>query len=137
MTQRPKSCYDENDNPFLEVLFMALRLTIVCLALSVACLAAPASTTTPTFHKDVEVIMQKNCQTCHRPGEAAPMSFLTYKEVRPFAKAIKEAVTVTKMPPWPADPHFGKWENDRSLGAKDKATLLAWVDAGAPEGNPA
>jgi len=112
---------------------MALRVFILSLALSVAALAAAPSTAV-TFHKDVEPIMQKNCQSCHRPGEVAPMSFLTYNDVRPWAKHIKEAISIKKMPPWPADPHFGKWENDRSLSPKDIATLTAWVDAGAPEG---
>ena len=65
------------------------------------------------------------------------MSFMTYKEVRPWAKAIREAVTTGKMPPWPADPHFGKFSNDRSLTRAEIDTMLAWVDAGAPEGNPA
>ena len=60
-----------------------------------------------TFHKDVLPILQKNCQTCHRPGEVAPMSFLTYKDVRPWAKAMKAAVALRKMPPWFADPQFG------------------------------
>src|ERR1700733_12751053 len=90
-----------------------------------------------TFYKNVLPVMQNRCQECHRPGEAAPMSFLTYKEVRPWAKAIREAVITSKMPPWPADPHYGKFSNDRSLTRAEIDTMLAWVDAGAPEGNPA
>lgn len=109
------------------------RVLIACLALPLTALAAAPSTTV-TFHKDVEPILQKNCQSCHRPGEVAPMPFLTYNDVRPWAKGIKEAIAAKKMPPWPADPHFGKWENDRSLSAKDIATITAWADAGAPEG---
>ena len=81
--------------------------------------------------------MQNRCQECHRPGEAAPMSFLTYKEVRPWAKAIREAVITRKMPPWPADPHFGKFSNDRSLSRDEIDTLVAWADGGAREGDPA
>jgi hypothetical protein len=80
--------------------------------------------------------MQNRCQECHRPGEAAPMSFLTYKEVRPWAKAIREAVITRKMPPWPADPHFGKFSNDRSLSREEIDTLVAWADGGAREGDP-
>ncbi len=118
---------------------MALRVLvfslIVSLMLAVAAFAAAPAATSVTFHKDVERIMQKNCQSCHRPGEAAPMSLLTYKDVRPWAKHIKEAIATKKMPPWPADPHFGKWANDRSLSQKEIDTLLAWVDAGAPEGS--
>jgi hypothetical protein len=114
---------------------MFLRLFVPCTVLAVAAAAAPSSTV--TFHKDVEPILQRNCQTCHRPGEAAPMSFLSYKEVRPWAKDIREAVSVKKMPPWPADPHYGKFENDRSMPQKDIDTVIAWVDAGAPEGSTA
>src|SRR6201995_671148 len=107
---------------------ISLRASIASLALSVAAMAAGPSTVV-TFHKDVEPILQKNCQSCHRPVEVAPMSFLTYKDVRPWARNIKEAVATKKMPPWPADPHFGKWENDRALSAADVAKLNAWVDA--------
>ncbi len=59
-----------------------------------------------TFHKDVEPILQRNCQGCHRPGQAAPMSLLTYQSARPWAKAMKAAVVTRKMPPWFADPHY-------------------------------
>lgn len=89
-----------------------------------------------TFTKDVAPVLQKNCQTCHRPGEAAPFSLLTYEQARPWAKAMKEAVLLKKMPPWFADPHFGKFSNDRSLSQKDIDTLVSWADAGAPEGDP-
>ena len=65
------------------------------------------------------------------------MTFLSYKEVRPWAKAIRSAVLTGKMPPWQADPHYGKFVNDLSLAKGEKETILAWIDAGAPEGNPA
>src|ERR1044072_3385636 len=68
-----------------------------------------------TFNKDVLPILQKNCQTCHRPGEIGPMSFLTYETTRPWAKAIKEAVLTRKMPPWFADPEVGRFANERRL----------------------
>lgn len=103
------------------------------LGLSVAALAGPAPS--PTFNKDVAPILQHNCQGCHRPGEAAPMPLMSYQQARPWAKAMKEAVLLKKMPPWPADPAFGHFANDRSLAQKDRDTLVAWVDAGAPEGN--
>src|ERR1700730_16474306 len=90
-----------------------------------------------TFNKDVAPILQKNCQGCHRPGEAAPMSLLTYKEARPWAAAIREAVILKRMPPWYADPHFGKFSNDRSLSQADIETLTAWANHAAPEGDPA
>ena len=89
-----------------------------------------------TFHKDVLPILQKNCQECHRPGEVAPMSLLTYDDARPWAKAIKAAVVTQKMPPWFADPKFGHFANDRRLSDADEiATLTAWADNGAPEGD--
>lgn len=89
-----------------------------------------------TFNKDVAPIMQKNCQTCHRPGEVAPMSFLTYKEVRPWAKSIREAVTSREMPPWFADPKHGEFSNDCRLSQQEIETISAWVEGGAKEGDP-
>ena len=94
-----------------------------------------ASVNHVTFNKEVLPVLQKNCQGCHRPGEAAPMSFLTYKETRPYAKAIKAAVAAKKMPPWFADPAHGKWVNDRSMTQPEINTLVAWADTGAAEGN--
>ena len=104
----------------------------------VSCLIATAATNPPqvTFSKDVAPILARNCQGCHRPGEAAPMSLLTYQQARPWAKAIKEAVLLKKMPPWFADPHYGKFRNDRSMAQQDIDTLVSWADLGAPEGNP-
>lgn len=95
-----------------------------------------ASLAKPTFHKNVEPILQARCQGCHRPGEAAPMSLLTYSDARPWAKAIRAAVVQRKMPPWFADPHYGKFSNDPSLSKSEIDTLAAWVDGGAPEGDP-
>jgi hypothetical protein len=89
-----------------------------------------------TFNKDVLPILQKNCQTCHRPGEIGPSSFLTYDSTRPWAKAIKTAVVTRVMPPWFADPKYGHFANDRRLSDADVSTLSAWADAGAPEGDP-
>jgi hypothetical protein len=88
-----------------------------------------------TFNKDVLPVLQKNCQSCHRPGEIAPMSFLTYKDTRPWAKAIKTAVVSRKMPPWFADPNYGHFANDRTLSDATIKTLVAWADGGALEGN--
>ena len=88
-----------------------------------------------TFNKDVLPILQKRCQDCHRPGEAAPMSLLTFQDARPWAKGIREAVLTRKMPPWFADPHVGKFSNDRSLSQAEIDTLVAWVDGGAKEGS--
>jgi len=89
-----------------------------------------------TFNKDVLPILQKNCQTCHRPGQVAPFSLLTYKDARPWAKAMKTAVTTRKMPPWFADPQFGHFLNDHALKASEIETIAKWADNGATEGNP-
>jgi hypothetical protein len=89
-----------------------------------------------TFHKNVEPILQARCQGCHRPGEAAPMSLLTYKDARPWAKSIREAVLTKKMPPWFADAAHGNFSNDRRLSKDEVDTITAWVDGGAREGDP-
>src|SRR3979490_2773613 len=68
-----------------------------------------------TFSRDVAPILFKNCTECHRAGEAAPMSLLSYKEARPWARSIKEKVVTKEMPPWHADPHYGQFSNDRRL----------------------
>ncbi len=94
-------------------------------------------TYSPTYSKNVAPIIQQHCQECHRAGEIAPMSLTNYREVRPYAAAIKEAVALRKMPPWFADPHYGHFANDRGLSQTDIDTLVSWVKAGAPEGNPA
>jgi hypothetical protein len=113
-----------------------MRLCIVSAAASAMAIIATAATPTVTFHKDVQPILQNHCQECHRPGQVAPMSLLTYQQARPWAKSIRQAVATKKMPPWFADPHEGKFSNDRSLSQSNIDTLVAWVDAGAPEGNP-
>jgi hypothetical protein len=88
----------------------------------------------PTFNADVAPILYKNCVTCHRPGEVAPMSLLSYKVARPWARAMKTKVLAGDMPPWGADPRYGKFRNAPTITAAEIKTLVAWVDAGAPEG---
>ncbi|MBM3765894.1 MAG: cytochrome c [Acidobacteria bacterium] len=90
----------------------------------------------PTFHKDVQPILQKHCVSCHRPGEIGPMALRTYQEVRPWAAAIQQAVKLEKMPPWGASPAHGKFSNDPTLSAAEKETLNQWIAAKTPEGNP-
>jgi len=97
--------------------------------------AAPAAERAPAFYKDVLPILQNHCQECHRPGEIGPMPLLTYKEARPWAKAISEAVAKRQMPPWFADPHYGRFANDRRLPQAEIDTILAWADCGAPAGS--
>jgi hypothetical protein len=90
-----------------------------------------------TFSKEVLPVLQKNCQSCHHPEGIAPMSFVTYKSTRPWAKAIKAAVISRKMPPWFADPHYEELRNAPVLTQADIDTLVAWADNGSPEGDPA
>ncbi|SPE38500.1 conserved exported hypothetical protein [Candidatus Sulfopaludibacter sp. SbA3] len=87
-----------------------------------------------TFNKDVLPILQNHCQECHRAGEIGKMPLMTYQQTRPWAAAIKESILLKKMPPWFADPHFGKFSNDRSLSKDELDTLTAWADGGAQEG---
>jgi hypothetical protein len=111
-----------------------MRLIGCAIALAGLVCAAPVPTTV-TFNKDVLPVLQKRCQECHRPGEVAPMSLLNYKEARPWAKSIKQAVLSKKMPPWFADPNVGHFANDRSLTQGEIDMLVKWVDDGAKEGD--
>jgi hypothetical protein len=113
---------------------MHYRSVVLLCFSGVLCAAQPPKSV--SFSKDVAPILQRNCQTCHRAGEATPMSLMTFKEARPWAAAMKEAVLTKKMPPWFADPQYGHFANDRSLPQKDIDTLVAWADTGAKEGNP-
>jgi len=92
--------------------------------------------TTPTFSKDVAPILYKNCTTCHRPGEFAPMSLLTYADARPWARSIHDHVTRGTMPPWHADAAYGRFANERRLTEVEKDTIVRWLAAGAPQGDP-
>src|SRR5438445_13521010 len=97
---------------------------------------APLPPAKTTFYKDVLPILQNNCQSCHRPGEVAPMSLLTYEDARPWAVAIKMAVLTKKMPPWYADPQYGHFSNERKLTPQQVKTLVSWADGGAQAGDP-
>lgn len=91
-----------------------------------------------TFTKDIAPIFQAKCEACHRKDSMAPMSLVTYEETRPWAKAIRERVITHQMPPWHLDKTVGiqQFQNDRSLSDEQVATIVKWVDAGAPQGNP-
>jgi cytochrome c553 len=101
--------------------------------------ALPAAPGQVTFTKDIAPILQNRCQTCHRPNTFAPMSLLTYEEVRPWAKSIKERVLLREMPPWYIDKNVGirRFKNDVSLSDEEMAAIAKWADSGAPQGNPA
>ncbi len=100
--------------------------------------AAEAADTRPTYTKDVAPIFREKCEACHRPGYIAPMSLQTYAEVRPWARSIRQRVASRQMPPWHIDKAVGiqEFKNDTSLTEAQIATVVAWVDAGAPRGNP-
>lgn len=101
--------------------------------------AAPSSgePATPTFTRDIAPILYKNCTSCHRDGEIAPMPLVTYTDARPWAKSIKARVVSREMPPWGADPKFGTFKDDKSLSAEAIEMITRWVDAGAPKGEDA
>src|SRR5918911_229050 len=113
----------------------AVCFAVVVLAFSAA--SSDAAAAAPTFAKDVAPILYTSCITCHRAGEVAPMSLVTYDEVRPWARSIRLKVTSREMPPWGADPHYGKFKDDRSLTSEQIETIAKWVDAGAPKGSDA
>jgi peroxiredoxin len=90
-----------------------------------------------TYGKEISRIVQNRCQECHRPGQIGPMPLLTYDDVSRWAGMIEEVVREKRMPPWHADPKFGKFHNDRSLPTAERQALLAWIEAGCPRGNDA
>ena len=90
----------------------------------------------PTFYRDILPILHKHCQRCHRPGEIAPMPFVTYEQTRPWARAIQQAVRSKHMPPWFADSHFGRFLNDPSLSPEEIAKLSLWAEKNSPPGDP-
>jgi hypothetical protein len=89
-----------------------------------------------TFNHDVAPILYRHCAGCHHTGDLAPMSLVSYKDARPWAAAIREAVLTGKMPPWKADPRYGEWANDPRLSPGEIVTLKAWADGEKTEGNP-
>jgi mono/diheme cytochrome c family protein len=107
----------------------------IAMADGVSITAQQSTGSTPTFNKDVAEILFNNCVTCHRPNQIAPMALMSYKEVRPWARAIKDKVARGEMPPWRADGRFGAFRNDRRLTPEQIKTIAAWVDGGAPEGD--
>jgi len=100
-------------------------------------LAFPIYSATPTFSEHIAPILYQHCTPCHHSTDLTPMSLLTYQEAKPWAAAIREAVATRTMPPWKADPHFGKFSNDISLTDAEIATVKLWADNGKPEGDPA
>jgi len=100
-------------------------------------IASAADAAVPTFTKDIAPIFQDRCEACHRPDSIAPMSLRTYEEARPWARSIRARVEQRQMPPWNIDKTVGiqQFKNDRSLSDEQIATVVRWIDAGAPKGD--
>src|SRR5947209_2827044 len=103
---------------------------------SLIVIALSAEPRQPTFYRDVLPILQSHCQSCHREGQLTPMPLQTYRQVRPYAAAIKEATRTRMMPPWFADKRFGTFSNDPSLSSEQIQVLSSWSDNHAPAGEP-
>src|SRR5262245_6169586 len=116
----------------------SLGMSAIAMAFATTAGAQTAPANAPTFTRDVAPIFQDKCEACHRPDSIAPMSLVTYQETRPWAKAIRARVADHQMPPWHIDKSVGvqSFKNDRSLSDKQIETILKWVDAGAPQGDP-
>jgi hypothetical protein len=126
--------------PWLRFAQSSLATLLAFVAMSALGHAAdPVSTARPvTFSKDVAPILQNKCQQCHQPNSIAPMSLITYEDARPWARSMKQRVVTRQMPPWHIDPSVGvhEFKNDMSLTDAQIDTIVRWVDAGAPEGDP-
>src|SRR5262245_32332209 len=123
----------------MTISIVAISLAAICLVSLPATTAGGGDESAPknvTFTRDIAPIFFKNCAECHRAGEIAPFPVMSYKDVRPWAKSIREKVASREMPPWHADPNHGEWLNDRRLTQREIDTILAWVDGGAKEGDP-
>ncbi len=108
----------------------------LCVVASAKAFAANPENPSLTFNKDVAPILYQHCTVCHHPNDIAPMSLMTYKEARPWAAAIRQAVVQRAMPPWHADPHVGEYMNDARLSQQQVDTIDAWVKSGSKEGDP-
>ncbi len=108
--------------------------TVVVMGLSLPAATPSPDVDTPTFNEHVGQLLFDNCVSCHRPNQIAPMSLLSYQDARKWARAIKAKVVAREMPPWFADPAYGEFVNDMSLSDDEIATIVEWVDGGAPEG---
>ena len=116
-----------------------IRALILCgLAIAITVPGAQAqSAGKKVTYADIQLILKENCMACHRPGEIAPMSLLTYEEVRPWARSVRKEVRRKSMPPWHADPNYSEFRNDISLSKEQIQLIIDWVDGGAQRGNPA
>src|SRR5438270_9058580 len=118
----------------------SLSATFGLAALTAAPADVPAEV---TFTKNIAPVLQRSCQNCHRPDGVAPMSLVTYEDVRPWARAIKQRTGIGPragvMPPWYLEKNVGiqRYQDDPSLSTEEIARIARWADSGAPQGNPA
>ncbi|HTC93448.1 MAG TPA: cytochrome c [Terriglobales bacterium] len=126
--------FPSNGARWMFPIFLSVIILLLLPPASAPAAKPPAST--PTFYRDVLPILQQHCQMCHREGEIAPMPLRTYQQAKDWADEIRENVTSKKMPPWFADSAYGHFSDDPSLTPQQIATLVAWVDAHAPAGDP-
>lgn len=110
------------------------RWLIVSALLAASAFAADAVEGRVTYNRDVLPIFEKNCIGCHRPGQIAPMSFLTYETTKPWAPQIKAVVSAKKMPPAVSSPHYIMLTKEDGLTQAEIDTIVKWVDGGAAEG---
>jgi len=124
--------------PWIALMVGTGAVVVFCAQGITAQKASPANSNAPTFSKDVAPIFQEKCQVCHRPNNMAPMSLMTYEETRPWVRSIKLRVSKREMPPWHLDKSVGiqEFKNDISLSDEQVDTIVKWIDAGAPQGNP-
>jgi mono/diheme cytochrome c family protein len=133
-----KACWLHADTAVRIALLPVILLLLAIAGGSFSLQNKPAeisSAASPTFYRNVLPILQQHCQSCHRPGEIAPMPLVSYGQVRPFAKAIATSAADKTMPPWFADPTVGHFSNDPSMTSQEIGALLSWVNVGAPAGD--
>ena len=118
-------------------MFQMATVAFLGLASALALPAGAADAGSRVFSSDVAPILMRHCVGCHRPGEIAPMSLLTYRDARPWARSIQRVVASGEMPPWFASPEHGEWANDARLSRLEIDTIVSWVEGGAKPGDPA
>ena len=118
----------------LEIRSAVARPGVVLCGAILSAFAVGAADRTPTYNREVQPILQKNCIACHAPGKVAPMSFTTYEGTRPWVRQIRDMVAQKKMPPGVVERHYGLFGDDGSITREEIETIVGWVDAGAPEG---
>src|SRR5262245_43372213 len=113
--------------------YQTMRMALAVAAVLVAAPSVRAQDAAPTFSKDIAPIFYKSCVNCHRPGQIAPMSLLTYDTARPWARSIKDRVAKREMPPWHVDQNIGitEYKDDPSLSDDQIRLVSRWVDNGA------